>query len=69
MLHSKLLTAKKRYDMKKNIFKGILYTLLSFNMISCSDFLDVDPRSMVSDAAVWGNLGYAEAFQIGRAHV
>lgn len=48
--------------MKKNIFKGILYTLLSFNLISCSDFLDVDPRSMVSDAAVWGNLGYAEAF-------
>lgn len=31
-------------------------------MAACSDFLDVDPHNQISDAAVWSNLDYAEAF-------
>ncbi len=48
--------------MKKNILKGALCVLLGFSMVSCSDFLDVDPRDSISDAAVWSNMDLAKAF-------
>lgn len=52
----------KNNNMKNNILKGAFLALLSFSIISCSDFLDVDPHDSMSDAAVWGNLDLAEAF-------
>lgn len=46
----------------KNIYKGILYTLMGMGVTACSDFLDVDPHNKISDEAVWSNLDYAETF-------
>ena len=46
----------------KNIYKSAAYALLGVGMVACSDFLDVDPHNQLTDAAVWGNLDYAEAF-------
>lgn len=34
---------------------------MALMMASCSDFLDVDPRNKISDAAVWGNVDLANA--------
>ena len=48
--------------MKNNILKVALWTLLGACTVSCSDFLDVNPRDSISDAAVWGNIDLAEAF-------
>lgn len=48
--------------MKNNILKGALWALLSMGIVSCADFLDVDPHNAISDAAVWSNLDLAEAF-------
>lgn len=46
----------------KAIYKGALCTLVGMSMMACSDFLDVDPHNQISDAAVWSNIDYAEAF-------
>ena len=46
----------------KNIYKSAACALLGVGMVACSDFLDVDPHNQLTDAAVWGNLDYAEAF-------
>lgn len=34
---------------------------MALMMASCSDFLDVNPRNKISDAAVWGNVDLANA--------
>lgn len=47
--------------MKYNIFKGGAILSMALMMASCSDFLDVDPRNKISDAAVWGNVDLANA--------
>ena len=47
--------------MKYNIFKGGAIACMALMMASCSDFLDVDPRNKISDAAVWGNIDLANA--------
>ncbi len=47
--------------MKYNILKGSAIACMALMMASCSDFLDVDPRNKISDAAVWGNVDLAEA--------
>lgn len=47
--------------MKYNIFKGGAIVCMALMMASCSDFLDVDPRNKISDAAVWGNVDLANA--------
>lgn len=46
----------------KTIYKNALCALVGVGMAACSDFLDVDPHNQISDAAVWSNLDYAEAF-------
>ena len=46
----------------KTIYKNALCVLVGVGMAACSDFLDVDPHNQISDAAVWSNLDYAEAF-------
>lgn len=47
--------------MKYNIFKGGAVVCAALIMASCSDFLDVDPRNKISDAAVWSNVDLANA--------
>lgn len=47
--------------MKYNIFKGGAIVCAALIMASCSDFLDVDPRNKISDAAVWSNVDLANA--------
>lgn len=47
--------------MKYNIFKGGAILSMALMMASCSDFLDVNPRNKISDAAVWGNVDLANA--------
>lgn len=47
--------------MKHNILKGGAIVCMALMMASCSDFLDVDPRNKISDAAVWGNVDLANA--------
>lgn len=44
------------------IYKNTLCALVGVGMVACSDFLDVEPHNQLTDAAVWGNLDYAEAF-------
>lgn len=46
----------------KKIYRNALFLVLGLGMTSCSDFLDVDPHNQISDAAVWGNIDYAQAF-------
>lgn len=46
----------------KTIYKKTLCALVGVGMVACSDFLDVEPHNQLTDAAVWGNLDYAEAF-------
>lgn len=47
--------------MKYNILKGGAIFCVGLMMASCSDFLDVDPRNKISDAAVWSNVDLANA--------
>lgn len=48
--------------MKYNIFKGTAIACMGLLVVSsCSDFLDVDPKNKISDAAVWSNIDLAEA--------
>lgn len=47
--------------MKYNILKGGAIFCVGLIMASCSDFLDVDPRNKISDAAVWSNVDLANA--------
>lgn len=47
--------------MKHNILKGGAIVCMALMMASCSDFLDVDPRNKISDAAVWSNVDLANA--------
>lgn len=47
--------------MKYNILKGGAMACVALMMASCSDFLDVDPRNKLSDAAVWSNVDLANA--------
>ena len=47
--------------MKYNIFKGGAVVCAALIMASCSDFLDVNPRNKISDAAVWSNVDLANA--------
>lgn len=46
----------------KKIYRSALFLLMGLGTVSCSDFLDVDPHNQISDAAVWGNIDYAQAF-------
>lgn len=47
--------------MKYNILKGGAIFCVGLMIASCSDFLDVDPRNKISDAAVWSNVDLANA--------
>lgn len=44
----------------KNIIKGILIAAISFNIASCSSFLDLTPPDRVSDKVIWENTQNAE---------
>ncbi len=47
--------------MKYNILKGGAVACMALMMASCSDFLDVDPKNKLSDAAVWSSMDLANA--------
>ena len=47
--------------MKHYILKEGAIVCMALMMASCSDFLDVDPRNKISDAAVWSNVDLANA--------
>lgn len=44
----------------KNIVKGILIAAISFNVASCSSFLDLTPPDRVSDKVIWESTQNAE---------
>lgn len=44
------------------IYLGLITVFIGLNLASCSDILNVEPHSSISDAAVWSSLDLANAF-------